>query len=184
MKKLMAGTMLVMVVIGMAMGAAPAHAMVAPMFLILPGHGIGPISVGESLDSVNATLGTPRIEEDTPNGLPRVSPRWRASWVLLSGPYAPLTIFEALVSEQYGTKEIENLEIYANPAYRTLEGIGVRSTITQVRAAYGDAPYQHADENSLVWAYGRRGITFQFVYDHGTYQVAFIRVFHPFSFGD
>jgi hypothetical protein len=133
----------------------------SPAVVVLKPDGIGDLAFGTGEAAARAALtkalGPPTFDESLPAEACSTGATRRVSWgdlTVLLGPGSGGGL--TMVGWTYGTSEPP-----ASPALRTAEGIGVGSTVAQLRAVYGDGVEVTEDSAAGVVRFSVQGSRYQ-----------------------
>ncbi len=125
------------------LGAATAAVAAPPTgYLIVPGHSIGKISLGEDVGFVIEAIGPPRGRSTD------AGPGWLYGALEVVTNTVQLQVVELIVSPRFGATESEAV------LYKTRAGIHVGSTLGAVEKAYPHARCSRANQGCVLASSG------------------------------
>lgn len=134
--------------------AAPATSQPASDLLIVPGTGIGPISLGQPISLIIGVLGPPRFTYNPGNGFTAYA--WFDN--TQGGPGHQAGRGLAAIADS--TTLVVEIQAYYDPRYRTSDGLRVGLTPAQVRAKLGEPSRVLSQSDGYTLVYRSRGIAF------------------------
>ncbi|HEV2359344.1 MAG TPA: hypothetical protein VGZ23_17275 [bacterium] len=134
------------IVLAIALAAPPAIASSDPMFLVVPGRRIGPVTIGMHLNAVEEILGHPsRVDSDG-----------RTQWYEWKSPDNRLRSIAVETLQD----TVVLISLAHDPRYRTREGWGDGDTLEAVERVWGRAPSVIHLSGFGIAQYRKKGIAF------------------------